>query len=204
MRRAGFTLFEMLLVVGISAVVMSELVMVLVGFYRLEKEKLWDAELESSLRVARENLLFRAVSGDGDRYYAGVLSSTNFVWSSPHITAAFQYAEDPSQGGVGENEDVSERFLVQNVDDGTRDVPPVFVTNNLFFLNTEVVVKTRTNPQTGAALESTNRAERIAVSAFGKMSESVLDTLGQFIDLRDFESDLDSGSESPRGVEWIP
>lgn len=199
-RRPGFTLFELLITIGISAIVLGELTMVLVGIYRLEKEKLWDAELESSLRVAREHLLFSAVSGESDRYYAGVLSSTNFVWSSPHITAAFQYA-DESGGGFGENEDVSERFLVQNVDNGEYDVPPVFVTNDLFFLNTKVVVTTRADPNTGAVLESTNRTERIAVSAFGRAPEWVLDALGQFMDLRNLISDVENGAETPRGVE---
>lgn len=178
MRRTGFTLIEMMITVGLTAVVFGELVVVLVGLFQMEKQKMWDSELATKLRVAREHLLFSALPADGERIYAGILSSTNLVWSSPHITAAFQYAEDSCQGGVGENEDVSERFLVQNVDDGERDVPPVFITNSMFFVNTAVTVN------------GSNRTERIAVTAFGKTDDRFL---YDFMDL-----------ENQGEVRWIP
>ena len=177
MRRRGFTLIEMLFAVGLSAIVFGELVMVLVGLFQMEKNKMWDAELATKLRVARENLLFRAVPQTDGRYYGGILSSTNLVWSDSHITAAFQYAKEGGEGGVGENEDVSERFLVQNVDDGERDVPPVFITNSMFFVNTAVTV------------DGSNRTERIAVSAFGKQDALFL---SEFMEI---------SKEEPR---WIP
>lgn len=180
MKRAGFTLVEMLVTVGLTAVVFGELVVVFVALFQMEKQKMWDSELATSLRVARENLLFRAVPQTDGRYYAGILSSTNLVWSSPHITAAFQYAEASCRSGVGDNQDVSERFHVQNVDDGERNVPPVFITNAMFFVNTAVTVN------------GSNRTERIAVSAFGKSD-------GKFI-----EEFMDLESRGEESIRWIP
>lgn len=184
-RHSGFTLVEMLIVVGLTIVVATELVTVFVGLFQFEKNKMWNSELESKLRMARENLLFRAVPADGSRSYAGILSATNLVWSTPHITAAFQYAKEDGTTGYGENEDVSERFLVQNVDDGERDVPPVYITNNLFFVNTAVTV------------DGSNRTERIAVSAFGSGGGDNL-----WLDFMDSNFTLDGESEAD--VRWLP
>ena len=191
MRRRGFTLIEMLLTVGLTVVVATELVTVFVGLFQMEKQKMWDSELATKLRVARENLLFRAIPAEGARHYAGILSATNLVWSSPHITAAFQYADVDGKMGYGQNEDVSERFLVQNVDDGEEDVPPVYITNNMFFVNTKVNLVVRQDPSTGKVLETTNRAERIAVPFFGKSND------GAWMEFME----IDPGESSLR---WLP
>lgn len=197
MKRRGFTLLEMLIVVGLTVVVATELTMVFVGLFQLQKQKMWDAELATRLRVARENLLFRAVPVDGEKYYAGILSATNLVWTSPHITAAFQYAEDGGLSGYGDNEDVSERFLVKNVDDGEHDVPPVYITNNLFFVNTKVNLTTEQDLETGKVLASTNRTERIAVTAFGRSGDSFL---SEFMESKFFDPE----NQYKVDVEWIP
>lgn len=171
MRQRGFTLVEMLIAIAISGVVLGELMLIFVGLFRMQKERMWDSELATKLRVAREHLLFNAVPNEGDRSYGGILSATNLVWSSPHITAAFQYA-DSDGSGVAENEDVSERFLVQNVDDGNEDVPPVYITNNLFFVNTAVTV------------DGSNRSERIAVPAFGKSDTTLWEIFLDNVEIR--------------------
>lgn len=184
MRRNGFTLVEMLITIAIFAVVMAELVIVFVGLFQYEKNKMWDTELATKLRVAREHLLFSAVPPTGDKKYGGILSATNLVWSSPHITAAFQYVGKDGTPGVDPNEDVSERFLVRNVDNGERDVPPVIVSNDFFFVNTAVTVN------------GSNRTERIAVSAFGKKF-GLADAVGAFMETHAFESYTED-------VRWVP
>lgn len=178
MKRSGFTLIEMIITVGISVVVMGELVVVLVGLFQMEKNKMWDAELASKLRAAREQLLFNAVPAEGGKKYGGILSATNLVWSDQQITAAFQYAQESGVTGVDPNESLVNRFLVQNIDDGANDVPPVYITNNLFFVNTAVTVN------------GSNRTERIAVSSFGKNDDQLWQPFMEF----NGESD----------IRWIP
>lgn len=184
MRRTGFTLVEMIIAVAISAIVIGELMMILVGLFQFEKNKMWDAELASKLRVAREHLLFNAVPTTGEKKYGGILSATNLVWDSSHITAAFQYVDADGTPGVDPNKDVSERFLVQNVDNGEQDVSSVIVTNDFFFVNTAVTV------------DGSNRTERIAVSAFGKKF-SMAEVVGAFMETHAFESYTED-------VRWVP
>ena len=162
MKRHGFTLIEMMIAVGLTAVVMGELVVSMMGLYRMEKNKMWNAEFADRLRTARENILFRALPRNGDRIYAGLLSATNVAHEGSQVAGFFEHAEKDTSVEFDANaENLHQRFDVVGVDDGSQIVSEgIEITNRLVFISVKASIA---NPEGGVS----NRIERIGVPLIG-------------------------------------
>ena len=88
MRRKGFTLVEMLISIGLLALVIGQLMVALGGVFRMSRTNATGAELALRLRGARERLLFRATDGLAGGAPGGLLSATNVVLSGMNMLAA--------------------------------------------------------------------------------------------------------------------
>ncbi len=181
--RRGFTMVEMLLAVGISVVVAAELVMVFAGIFRLQKDRMWNAEFADRLRVARERLLFNAAPVGGNGRYSGLLCATNIIWTEATGQVQAHFFRQTSNGQVGFDEtgrDLSSRVVVRGLDDGEREVvtDALSVTNGLVFVSVMGVVG------------GSNRVERIAVPQFEADADEREQLWGRFI------------SVSPGDIVW--
>lgn len=169
-RRSGFTLVEMILAAGLSAVVAAELVAIMVGIFRLEKNKMWNAEFADRLRIARESLLFKSVAPEGDKVYGGLLSATNIYRSGNQLVANFartekwKAAEFDSRArnsvDLFENR-FKDRFSIDGLDDGTQEIADAYVTNGLAFITVRASIRSATSAENPTGVS--NRIERIAL-----------------------------------------
>lgn len=169
MRRAGFSLIEMMIAVTLVAVVTGELAVMMAGLFQLQRRRMWNAELQNKLRVAREQILFLAGARADGKSYGGLIGASNVVWQGAQLWANFQQAEKGLPASYDPTPmNLQKRFVITGIDDGENAITGENVTNDLFFVSTEVMVGGRT------------RSERLAVPAFGRYGTSLW---GEFMEV---------------------
>lgn len=164
MQRRGFTLIEMVISMTILVIVAAELAMMFVGLFRMQKDRMWNAEFSTALRAQREHILFSAVPAAESKVYGGVLSATNLIWQSGSRRLVANYQRSGRNQTVEYDSNFPELYrqqIIRRLDNGEKVITDLYITNNLVFASIE------------ATVGDSNRVERIAVPLFGRSGENL-------------------------------
>lgn len=159
MKRRGFTFIEMLVVTAIVILVAAEFCTTMILLFRLQRNRMWNAEFANMQRIARERILYHAVRENDNKIYGGLLGATNLTWSGDGVIGAnFQRTGETGAPDYSDRKELETRFKVDGLDDGEAAINDSYVTNGLVFLE----IKTSADYD---GIHS-NRIERVAVPAF--------------------------------------